>query len=56
MNYLEAYLEHTQYDGEDCIIIPISQIKSVDVTINSSTLEVPYTEMTLIVVGRRSRE
>lgn len=56
MNYLEAYLEHTQYDGEDCIIIPMSQIKSMDVTINSGIFEVPYAEITLTVVGRRSRK
>lgn len=55
MNDLKAYLPYVQYDGEDCIIIPVSQIKSMDVTINPGIFEVPNAEITLTVVGRRSR-
>jgi len=57
MNDLKAYLPHAQCDGEDCIIIPVSQITHVEIT-SQSMLDCDFCipEMTLTVVGRRKNE
>lgn len=57
MNDLKTYLPHVQCDGEDCIIIPVSQIKHIEIETCQSMLDYDFCtqEMTLTVVGRRKK-
>ena len=51
-NELDLYFPHADCNGEDCIIIPISQITNVEITVTSTIDDIGGPEMTLTVRGK----
>ena len=52
-NELDVYFPRMQCDGEDCIIIPLNQIVSINVDITPSSDFYPGAEMTIVVRGKK---